>query len=195
MDGTHIFDQDKGGAMPSILVYKGFETINVGGEDMLQIIFHELGDHDESIRAYTPFFIRPNSNITSRMHFWPAYISGAMPIPQVGEGVSFVPHFVPNKVTVPEGASALILVAENRLAHLVGDDEMLGLRGYFLVPEALSNQPAQICVKTNSETGIKDIFVPDEAGASAYKILQKQRVLIIRENKIYDIMGNLLYEL
>ena len=207
MDGTHIFDQDKGGAMPSILVYEGFETINVGGEDMLQIIFHELGDgnHDnnedsegrtyESILAYTPFFIQPNSNITSRMHFWPAYISEAAAIPQVGEGVSFVSHFVPNKVTVPEGASALILVAENRLAHLVGDDEMLGLRGYFLVPEALSNQPAQICVKTNSETGIKDIFVPDEAEASAYKILQKQRVLIIRENKIYDIMGNLLYEL
>ena len=118
-----------------------------------------------------------------------------MAIPQLGEGVNFVPHFVPNKVTVPEGASALILVAENRLAHLVGDDVMLGLRGYFLVPEALSNQPAQICVKTNSETGIKDIFVPDEAEASAYKILQKQRVLIIRENKIYDIMGNLLYAL
>lgn len=206
MDGTHIFDPDKGGAMPSILVYEGFETINVGGEDMLQIIFHELGDgnHDnnedsegtyESILAYTPFFIQPNSNITSRMHFWPAYISEAAAVPQLGEGVSFVPHFVPNKVTVPEGASALILVAENRLAHLVGDDEMLGLRGYFLVPEALSNQPAQICVKTNSETGIKDIFVPDEAEASAYKILQKQRVLIIRENKIYDIIGNLLYEL
>lgn len=206
MDGTHIFDPDKGGAMPSILVYEGFETINVGGEDMLQIIFHELGDgnHDnnedsegtyESILAYTPFFIQPNSNITSRMHFWPAYISEAAAVPQLGEGVSFVPHFVPNKVTVPEGASALILVAENRLAHLVGDDVMLGLRGYFLVPEALSNQPAQICVKTNSETGIKDIFVPDEAEASAYKILQKQRVLIIRENKIYDIMGNLLYEL
>lgn len=203
MDGTNIFDPD---AMPSILVYDGFETINVGGEDMLQIIFHELGDgnHDnnedsegtyESIFAYTPFFIKPNSNITSRMHFWSAYISEAAAIPQVGEGVSFVPHFVPNKVTVPEGTSALILVAENRLAHLVGDDEMLGLRGYFLVPEALSNQPAQICVKTNSETGIKDIFVPDEAEASAYKILQKQRVLIIRENKIYDIMGNLLYEL
>lgn len=207
MDGTNIFDPDKGGAMPSILVYEGFETINVGGEDMLQIIFHELGDgnHDnnedsegrkyESIFAYTPFFIQPNSNITSRMHFWPAYISEAVAVPQLGEGVSFVPHFVPNKVTVPEGASALILVAENRLAHLVGDDEMLGLRGYFLVPEALSNQPAQICVKTNSETGMKDIFVPDEAEASAYKILQKQRVLIIRENKIYDIMGNLLYEL
>ena len=196
MDGTHIFDRDKGGAMPSILVYEGFETINVGGEDMLQIKFHELGDHDESILAYHPFFIQPtNGNITSRMHFWSAYISGAMAIPQVGEGVSFVPHFVPKKVTVPEGASALILVAENRLAHLVGDDVMLGLRGYFLVPEALSNQPAQICVKTNSETGIKDIFVPDEAEASAYKILQKQRVLIIRENKIYDIMGNLLYEL
>lgn len=206
MDGTHIFDPDKGGAMPSILVYEGFETINVGGEEMLQIIFHELGDgnHDnnedsegtyESLLAYTPFFIQPNSNITSRMHFWPAYISEAAAVPQVGEGVSFVPHFVPNKVTVPEGASALILVAENRLAHLVGDDVMLGLRGYFLVPEALSNQPAQICVKTNSETGIKDIFVPDEAEASAYKILQKQRVLIIRENKIYDIMGNLLYEL
>lgn len=207
MDGTNIFDPDKGGAMPSILVYEGFETINVGGEDMLQIIFHELGDgnHDnnedsegrkyESIFAYTPFFIQPNSNITSRMHFWPAYISEAAAIPQVGEGVSFVSHFVPNKVTVPEGASALILVAENRLAHLVGDDEMLGLRGYFLVPEVLSNQPAQICVKTNSETGIKDIFVPDEAEASAYKILQKQRVLIIRENKIYDILGNLLYEL
>ena len=206
MDGTHIFDPDKGGAMPSILVYEGFETINVGGEDMLQIIFHELGDgnHDnnedsegtyESIFAYTPFFIQPNSNITSRMHFWPAYISEAAAVPQLGEGVSFVPHFVPNKVTVPEGASALILVAENRLAHLVGDDEMLGLRGYFLVPEALSNQPAQICVKTNSETGIKDIFVPNEAEASAYKILQKQRVLIIRENKIYDIMGNLLYGL
>ena len=196
MDGTHIFDRDKGGAMPSILVYEGFETINVGGEDMLQIKFHELRDHDESILAYRPFFIQPtNGNITSRMHFWSAYISGAMAIPQVGEGVSFVPHFVPKKVTVPEGASALILVAENRLAHLVGDDEMLGLRGYFLVPEALSNQPAQICVKTNSETGIKDIFVPDEAEASAYKILQNQRVLIIRENKIYDIMGNLLYEL
>ena len=205
-EGTYIFDPEKeGGATPSILVYEGFETINVSGEDILQIKFHELGDvpnngeepdRYESIFAYTPFFIKPTGgNITSRMHFWSAYISEAVAAPQVGEGVSFVPHFVPNKVTVPEGASALILVAENRLAHLVGDDVMLGLRGYFLVPEALSNQPAQICVKTNSETGIKDIFVPDEAEASAYKILQKQRVLIIRENKIYDILGNLLYEL
>ena len=204
-EGTNIFDSEKRGSTPSILVYEGFETINVSGEDILQIKFHELGDvpnngeepdRYESIFAYTPFFIKPTGgNITSRMHFWSAYISEDVAAPQVGEGVSFVPHFVPNKVTVPEGASALILVAENRLAHLVGDDVMLGLRGYFLVPEALSNQPAQICVKTNSETGIKDIFVPDEAEASAYKILQKQRVLIIRENKIYDILGNLLYEL
>lgn len=205
MDGTHIFDPYKGGAKPSILVYEGFETINVSGEDILQIKFHELGDvpnngeepdRYESIFAYTPFFIKPTGgNITSRMHFWSAYISEAVAAPQVGEGVSFVPHFVPNKVTVPEGASALILVAENRLAHLVGDDVMLGLRGYFLVPDQMRDMPAQICVKTNSETGDKTIFVPEQDEASAYKILQNQRVLIIRENKIYDIMGNLLYEL
>jgi hypothetical protein len=208
MEGTYVFDPEKGGSMPSILVYEGFDPINVGGEEMLQIKFHELGDgsHDnkvdsegrtyESLLAYRPFFIQPtNGNITSRLHFWPAYISEAAAVPLLDGEVNFVGHFVPGAVNVPEDYSAMILVAENRLAHLVGDDTMLGLRGYFLVPEEMSDLPAQICVKTNTETGMKDIFIPDEAEASAYKILQKQRVLIIRENKIYDIMGNLLYEL
>ena len=197
-DGNFIFDEEKGGAMPSILVFDGSERVNINGEEVLQLNFHELGDQPnnvdvggreyESLLAYKPFLIMPAEDVVSRMSFWPAYISRSVPAYSYTGDVNPMGHFSPGTVSIPDGTIMLILVADNRLAKVTSSSTMQGLRGYFLMPESMSSLPARICVKESEETAVENMETED--GKQVYKVVDNQRVYIIRNQKKFDILGN-----
>jgi hypothetical protein len=97
-------------------------------------------------------------------------------------------HFIPGTVTIPNGSTMVILVADNRLAKVTSSGEMMGLRGYFLMPESMKSMPAQICIKENASTDTEEVEADSVDGA--YKILDNQRVYIIRGKEVYTIMGD-----
>ena len=198
MNGNYVFDPEKGGTMPSILVFEGYETINTGGEETLQLVFHELGEKPnkqnsegrkyETLPAYTPFLIQPEEDITSRLHFWPAYVVHSVPAPNNTGEINFVGHFTPGSVSIPDGSIMLILTSDNRLAKVTSSGTMMGLRGYFLMPESMKSMPAQICIKENASTDTEEVEADSVDGV--YKILDNQRVYIIRGKEVYTIMGD-----
>ena len=188
-NGAYVFDPDNGGLKPSILVFDGIEEVDEHGEKVIEFRFHELQD-DEQILANTPFLFKPaqEEQLTSRLHFWQAYFSSAQPSAvQVGS-VTFVPVLKPTKITIPDGAMGLILVADNRLAELTASEtEMLGLRGYFITPEQLAQQPARIAIKEPAPTGSENTTTSPEN--HTYKVLEDQRIYIITEQQKYNILG------
>ena len=188
-NGAHVFDPEQGGVIPSIYVYDGTEEVEVGEEEVLQFNFHELGE-DEVLLANTPFLIKPNNpeKLSGRLHFWSAYISSAQHAAVSPSQVSFVPVLAPQMISIPNGSTMLILVADNRLAKVTSSGEMLGLRGYFLMPESIKSMPTQICIKENASTDTEEVEADSVDGV--YKILDNQRVYIIRGKEVYTIMGD-----
>jgi hypothetical protein len=170
-------------------VFDGTEEVEVGEETVLQFNFHELGE-EEVLLANTPFLIKPNNpeKLSGRLHFWSAYISSAQHAAVSPSQVSFVPVLAPQMISIPKGSTMLILVADNRLAKVTSSGEMMGLRGYFLMPESMKSMPAQICIKEPTPTNTEEVEV--DSGNSAYKILENQRVYIIRCEGVYTIMGD-----
>lgn len=187
-NGAHIFDPAQGGQRPSILVFDGTEEVVVNEERMVQFNFHELQD-DEQILAHRPFLFKPAQEeaLSTRLHFWSAYLGNVAPAAVDPETVSFLPTPAPMQITIPEGNMALILVDQNRLAWVSAAGEMLGLRGYFLAPKSLSQSPARIAIRENVPADTEDTSVEGDSGV--YKILENQRVYIIRGNEKYDILG------
>jgi hypothetical protein len=197
-EGNFIFDEEKGGTMPSILVFDGSERTVINGEEVVQLNFHELGERPnnqdpvgreyESLFAYTPFLIMPAEDILSPMSFWPAYISSSVPVYSYTGDVTFNGQLCPDNISIPDGTIMLILVANNRLAKVTSSSTMQGLRGYFLMPESMASLPAQICVKESEETAVENVDTED--GKQVYKVVDNQRVYIIRNQKKFDILGN-----
>ena len=188
-NGAHIFDPAQGGQRPSILVYDGTEEVVVNEERMVQFNFHELQD-DEQILAHRPFLFKPAQEeaLSTRLHFWSAYLGNVAPAAVDPEKVSFVPTPAPMQITIPEGDMALILVDQNRLAWVSAAGEMLGLRGYFLAPKSLSQLPARIAIRENVPADTEEVETDSTNGV--YKVLDNQRVYIIRNDEVYTIMGD-----
>ena len=189
-DGNPLLDP----ATTSILVYDGAEVENIGGEEVIAFNFHEYAEADslELLSPYQPFLIKPEKDITVRMHFWSALMrKPATPKARtdanqvVVEGV-LAPTMLPVN---PEYVNTLILVADNRLAKVTTQGEMLGLRLYFTVPKDVSPSAQSIIRVNNAPAGIDDIETPQQ-GAAAIKILQNGTIYILRGNEIYTITGN-----
>lgn len=202
IDGkTHFLSQvvdDNGNpllnpATTSILVYDNAVVENIGGEEVIAYNFHEYAQEDqfESLAPYKPFLIKPENDITVRMHFWSALMQAPA---NAGARTSAVQAFVegvlaPTMLPVnPEHDNTLILVADNRLAKVTTQGEMLGLRLYFTVPKDVSPSARSIIRVNNAPAGIDDIETPQQ-GAAVIKIMQNGNIYIIRNGKMYDIMG------
>ena len=188
-NGAYVFDPAKGGAEPSILVFDGVQEVEENGETVVEFRFHELQDNEE-ILANTPFLFKTNNpdKLSARLHFWSAYISSAQPAAVQSGQVSFVPVLGPQMMTIPNGATAFILVSDNRLAKVTASGEMLGLRGYFVAPSTLSNMPARIAVKEPVASDTENVEASEHD--SVYKIVENQRVYIIRDSSKFDVLGN-----
>jgi hypothetical protein len=200
-NGKYVFDPDKGGEMPSILVCEGANKKNVNGEDMVEFVFKELdvtshsssGVTEGAIPPYVPFLIKPKQPISARLQFWAAYCysRGATPMPYVlpNSYVEFYPVLAPSKIEGPESGSSLILVDKNRLAQVYQDGEMLGLRGYFVVKDEWANLPVKITIRENVTTDVEEV-VNTDTKVEVQKVMRNNRVYIIREGHTYDILGN-----
>lgn len=188
-DGAYVFDPAKDGFEPSILVFDGIQEVEENGETVVEFRFHELQDNEE-ILANTPFLIKTNNpeKLSARLHFWSAYISSAQPAAAQTGQVSFVPVLGPQMLSIPNGATAFILVSDNRLAKVTASGEMLGLRGYFVAPSTLSNMPARIAVKEPVVSDTENVEASEHD--SVYKIVENQRVYIIRDSSKFDVLGN-----
>lgn len=184
----------------SILCFTGTSIVENGvGEHVLQLNFEEW-DGSSAILANTPILIKPENNITTRMHLqWNPYINATSNHPVTHSYVTFVPVLAPSEVQGGAGTNNFILVADNRLARLSSTGTMLGLRGYFngsQIPDNLA--PQQVVVKITEKNGVVtylDNIETPQQDAAAIKILQNSNIYIIRDGKVYDIMGRPLREL
>ena len=180
-------------ATTSILVYDNAVVENIGGEEVIAYNFHEYAQENqfEILAPYTPFLIKPENNITVRMHFWAALMRKPVtPKARTDANQVFVEGVLaPTMLPInPEHDNTLILVADNRLAKVTTQGEMLGLRLYFTVPKDVSPSARSIIRVNNAPAGIDDIETPQQ-GESAIKILQNNKIYILRDGKMYDIMG------
>ena len=184
----------------SILRYTGSSIIENGaGESVVQINFEEWDgsqDKNDYIPASTPILIKPNENITSRMHLqWNPFISIAYQ-PISDPYIEFTPVLAPTEVQGGAGTNNFILVADNRLARVSRSGAMLGLRGYFNgsnIPKNLA--PQQMVLKITEKNGVVtylDNIETPQQGATAIKILQNGQIYILRDGKVYDMMGRQL---
>lgn len=181
-------------ATTSILVYDNAVVENIGGEEVIAYNFHEYAQEDqfEILAPYTPFLIKPEKDITARMHFWAALMrKPATPKARTDANQVFVEGVLaPTMLPInPEHDNTLILVADNRLAKVTTQGEMLGLRLYFTVPKDVSPSARSIIRVNNAPTGIDDIETPQQ-GASAIKIMQNGTLYILHNGKVYTITGN-----
>lgn len=180
----------------SILRYQGSAIIENGvGEYVLQLNFTEWEDNGEYdyIAASSPFLIKPENDIKQRMRTkWNPFISVAFNNVQDAY-VEFLPLLAPTEVQGGAGTNNLILVGDNRLARLTSTGTMLGLRGYFNGSEIPSDlSPKQVVIKITEKNGVVtylDNIETPQQGASAIKILQNNEIYILRDGKMYDIMG------
>jgi hypothetical protein len=187
----------------SVLCFQGSSIIENGtGEYVLQLNFERWEDTDgEYIAANRPILIMPENDITEPMHTtWPPYISSAAFNPLEDDPyVEFIPVLAPTEVLGGAGTNNLILVADNRLARLSSSGTMLGLRAYFdgsQIPNNLSLK--QMIVKITEKNGVVtylDNIETPQQGATAIKILQNGTIYILRDGKVYDVMGRSLREL
>ena len=181
-------------ATTSILVYDNAVVENIGGEEVIAYNFHEYAQEDqfEILAPYTPFLIKPENDITVRMHFWAALMrKPATPKARTDAYQVFVEGVLaPTMLPVnPEHDNTLILVADNRLAKVTTQGEMLGLRLYFTVPKDVSPSARSIIRVNNAPTDIDDIETPQQ-GASAIKIMQNGQIYILRGDEVYTIIGH-----
>ena len=188
--GNKLLDPDK----TSILVFDNATVETVGGEDVISFNFHEYAETDslETLGVYQPILIKPENDITTRMHFWsalmwkPATPKARTDASQANVEGALAPTMLPVN---SEYDNTLILVADNRLAKVTTQGEMLGLRLYFTVPKDVSPSARSIIRVNNAPTGIDNIPTGGQS-ASAIKILRNGQIYILRGDEVYDIMGH-----
>ena len=198
-NGDFVFDPAKGGEMPSILVCQGARKKSVNGEDMVELVFEELdvtststSNTEAAVPAYVPFLIKPAKPLTPRLHFWSAsvYHRENPYSPAVLNGMQLQPVLSPTVITATSDCP-LILVDNNRLAQVYSSGEMLGLRGYFILQPELRNLPVKITMRDNTPSNTENIST-DAMIVEIKKILRNGQVYIIRNGRMYDMMGNLV---
>lgn len=142
---------------------------------------------NEKIPAYTPFLILPKNDVAKDIFFH--YVEISMPdnLEETGtvtnNDITF--HGAINPVELP--SNAFFLVADNRLAVSNQEGATLpALRGYFTAP---SGSKLQIRTQQGTTTLLDNI---NSEMKNAYKILQDGNIYIIRDNRVYDLKGQVV---
>ena len=165
-------------AEDAILTMQNVTSHTTNGETLYELVFAPASE----VPAYQPFLIKPTNDLTATMTFPTVAAVEALPVQPAAEieGVRFVPVFEPTMIGGEE-SNILILVADNRLAKLNGEGEMLGLRGYFDAGNALSSASyvMKIVDRSGVVTYIGDAAAPQK-GTVATKILHNGQIYILR---------------
>ena len=155
------------------------------GNDQVELQFSEVNE----MQAGVPYLIQPENDITDLLRFSPVQVNDDFN----NEGLSVTPngssityHGTINPKRLEVNKNYLFLVANNRLATASAGGDMLGLRGYFTVNGELPAK-AVISFKEGVTTGTTSTVTPTTDDVQ--KVLQNQQILIIRDGKIYNILG------
>ena len=175
-------------AEDAILTMQNVTSHTTNGETLYELVFTPASE----VPAYQPFLIKPTNDLTATMTFPNVSAVETLPVQPAAEieGVRFVPVFEPTMIGGEE-SNILILVADNRLAQLNGEGEMLGLRGYFDAGDALSSASyvMKIVDRSGVVTYIGDAVAPQK-GSVATKILHNGQIYILRGDEVYTITGH-----
>lgn len=95
-------------------------------------------------------------------------------------------HGTINPKNLSVNANYLFLVANNRLATASEGGDMLGLRGYFTVNGA---QPTKAVISFRDESATGTISITVQTDNGARKVLQDQQVIILKDDKTYNMTG------
>lgn len=175
------------------------ETFDEAGESLIILNFDEV----TTMAAGEPYIIKLRQglgNVTTPMEFtgvtYNSLTTNANDVRYENNtnfsSITF--HAVTKPTVVPEGA--YILVADNRLAKVVGNDEMKGLRGYFVIDDPYMAQAAadgRIYLSVSKPTTTSIPVAPEaeqQTKPEVRKIMRDGKIYILRGEEIYTITGH-----
>ena len=153
------------------------------GNDQVELQFSEV----DAMQAGVPYLIQPENDITDLLRFSPVQVNANFDnqgLSVTHDGITYYGTINPKRLEVDK--NYLFLVANNRLATASAGGDMLGLRGYFTVNGEVPAK-AVISFREGVSTGTTSIVMPTTDGTQ--KVLQDQQILIIRDGKTYNILG------
>lgn len=184
--------------LPFDLSAEQVEVIFGAGTAIGQLTSARIKENDElylnfsfvnAMEAGVPYIIQPTTAVTTPMFLENVTISNTTQNSEFG-GVNFIGVFNPTQIEQQsaEEHSILLLGANNQLSWPNTTANMKGMRAYF----DLSTQASMIVRRASfgfhqegQATGIGDV----QESQQAVKVLRDGRVLIIRNNEVYDIFG------
>lgn len=185
---------------------------NESGDPVTIINFTEvpIESGKRILHAGVPYLIQPQADVTADMSFTGVARSNltlnANSVQTAVGDVTITFHGTINPTDIPAGA--LMLVADNRLAVNTTDQStMLGMRGYFTIDaedlaslDDIQEQAEQGRVYLSMKKPVTtSIPVAPEAEQQrkpeVRKIMHNGKIYILRDGRVYDLMGNSLREL
>lgn len=185
-EGKYVFDPEKGGAEPTILVYEGYSVVVTSdGDVQLQLNFHPQREM-EDLLANVPFIIVPGNTVPQRLSLPAAYITDSIPTMGTLDDVEFVGTLAPTSVEPSEEYKVVVFGEANQLITLNENHVVLGLGGYFRVPTTIGTfDYATIHVVGKETTALERVY----ENTWVTKVIRNQRVLILRGNDVYNTVG------
>ena len=153
------------------------------GNDQVELQFSEVN----AMQAGVPYLIQPENDITDLLRFSPVQVNDDFKnegLSVTHDGITYYGTINPKRLEVDK--NYLFLVANNRLATASAGGDMLGLRGYFTVNGKL---PAKAVISFREGVSTGTTSTVTLTTDDVQKALQNQQILIIRDGKIYNILG------
>lgn len=188
-DGNHVFDPKQGGVEPTILIFDGTSmVVTSNAETELQLNFH-IQREFEDIAANVPIIIIPKQPLTQRLTLPEAYITNMLPQSGEVDEVNFVGVIMPQKLDISEDRKYVLIGDGNQLNTLTDSTTVLGLGGYFIVPNAVGAfDYATIHIEGAEPTDVENIT----SEMLVTKILSNQQVILLQGNMVYTMTGQML---
>lgn len=183
-----------------VRAFTGATLEDVGGEKVLSLVFSDITKGEQKVMgANTPYLLQPVADIVGSVRFdYPVQLTSTI---GGSEGQDYdndkinditfqgVIPITPLEATYADGTPlTLLLVADNRLAALTSNTNMLGFRAYFQLAKPLPPGTAAKIVGKKPVTTNTTIVV-DGKKVNVEKYLREGRVYIRVGETLYTITG------
>lgn len=180
--------------------WKGFTVMKFDGTEYdatANLVYMNFSEVDFApgniMEAGMPYLIWPKEDVVDLARITPVWRSNDFTNQGrsvEGEHATFKGVINPTDLEVDP--SIFFLVANNHLATPTAADEMMGMRAYFQLKHPLGdNTKAVITVEHKSPTNV-DVVPSGTHMDATRKILQDQKIFIIRDGKIYNVLGEMV---
>ena len=180
--------------------WKGFTVMKFDGTEYdatANLVYMNFSEVDFApgniMEAGMPYLIWPKEDVVDLARITPVWRSNDFTNQGrsvEGEHATFKGVINPTDLEVDP--SIFFLVANNHLATPTAADEMMGMRAYFQLKQPLGdNTKAVITVEHKSPTNV-DVVPSGTHMDATRKILQDQKIFIIRDGKIYNVLGEMV---